>query len=85
MNEVDFRIVEEMVKLTTMDMGQKMEMDRIIKTYIDPGFAMCYTCDPQVRQAFTRIKTWWMLNRDAFHKSIFIEKETTTKKKNNGK
>lgn len=74
MNISDFNLIDEMVELKAMDMGHKAQLDRLIKEYIDKGFSMCYTCDPQVRQAFKRLQTWWLLNRDTWEKSIFNKK-----------
>jgi hypothetical protein len=80
----DFILIEHLITLKEMGMAEKSELRRIIQTYLDKGFNMCMTCDPQVVQAFKRLKTWWSLQRDDYYKSIFV-KETTTKKKSNKK
>lgn len=60
-NEADYLSFENLIKLNTMDMGQKNEMLRLVRTYIDEGAAMCMTCDPQVVAMFRRLKSWFEL------------------------
>lgn len=83
MTKDDFIIIEHLLKLKEMGMAEKAELQRIIKTYIDAGFSMCMTCDPQVVQAWRRLGNWWAQRRDDYYKDIFMIEETTTKKKNN--
>ena len=72
----DFILIEHLLKLTSLTMGEKEHLLRLIRTYIDNGASMCMTCDPQVVQAWRRLKMWWELYRDDFYRSIFIEKKT---------
>jgi hypothetical protein len=81
MTKDDFIIIEHLISLKEMGMVEKGELKRVITSYIDPGFSMCMTCDPQIRQAWKRLGNWWEQRRDDFYKNLFIEKETTTKKK----
>ena len=72
----DFILIEHLLKLTSLTMGEKEQLLRLIRTYIDNGASICMTCDPQVVQAWRRLKMWWELYRDDFYRSIFIEKKT---------
>lgn len=84
MTKDDFIMIEHLLGLKEMGMAEKGELQRIIKQYLDPGFSMCMTCDPQVRQAWKRLGNWWEQKRDDFYKSIFMV-ETTTKEKTKNK
>jgi hypothetical protein len=75
MTKEDFILTERIVSMTEMGMAEKEILQNLIRTYLDPGFAMCFTCDPQVRQAWKRLGDWWLMNRDKFQKNIFIEKK----------
>lgn len=79
----DFILIEEMIKLKEMGMSEKEQLARLIRTYIDSGFSMCYTCDPQIRQAFKRLCDWWLLKREDFYKELFVEKKKIKKKNGN--
>jgi hypothetical protein len=72
MNENDFNKIDEILKLKEMGMAEKDELRRLIRTYIDSGFSMCMTCDPQVVSAFRRLGKWWELNRQSFSNELKI-------------
>ena len=55
----DYLIFRELLKLNSMDVGQKTEMLRLVRTYIDEGASMCMTCDPQVVAMFRRLRNWF--------------------------
>lgn len=81
MTKDDFILIDHLTKLKEMGMAEKDALQRMIRTYLDPGFSMCFTCDPQIRQAWKRLGDWWLMKRDDFYKSIFMVKEITKKKK----
>jgi hypothetical protein len=60
-SESDYILFEGLIKLNSMNMGQKNEMLRLVRTYIDEGASMCMTCDPQVVAMFKRLKNWFEL------------------------
>jgi hypothetical protein len=85
MTKEEFELIEKLVKLTEADMAEKDAVTKVIRTYLDPGFSMCMTCDAQVQAAFKRLKIWWTKSRDNFSEDIFIKKQKTkTKKHGNG-
>jgi hypothetical protein len=74
-----FNQIEKLLSLTEMGMAEKNELELIIRMYIDAGFSMCKTCDPQVRQAWKRLGNWWLLNRTNFHNQLFNKKKSKNK------
>lgn len=83
MTKDDFILIEHMVQLKVMGMSEKDEMQRLIRTYLDKGFSMCMTCEPQVRQAFKRLCDWWKMKRNDFYNELFVETKKTKKKDGN--
>ena len=83
MTSDDFILIEKMLTLKEMGMAEKEVLVRLIRDYLDKGFSMCYTCDPQVRQAFKRLGDWWSAKREDFYKELFVENKKTKKKNGN--
>lgn len=71
MSKREFLEFERLLKLSEMDMGDKESMKALIIKFIDEGFSMCMTCDPQIRAAFKRLNHFWQLNRVIFQKKIY--------------
>lgn len=63
MTKEDYNIIEHLVSLKEADMNEKDQAQRIIRTYMDPGYKLCLTCAPQVVLAFKRIRTWWAIEK----------------------
>lgn len=57
--EGDLIIINKILELNSLDMGQKNELLRLVRTYIDEGANMCMTCDPQVVAMWRRLKGWF--------------------------
>lgn len=51
--------IKELVALTSVTMAQKNKCEELIQKWISPGYKFCKTCDPAVRTAFKKLKTWW--------------------------
>lgn len=77
MNAEDFKLIDFLVSLKEAGMKEKDEASLMIKKYLDAGFSMCKTCDPQVSAAFKRLRTWWALERENYNN--LLNKKTKKK------
>ena len=74
MNIEDFNTIEYLITLNEADMSEKDQCERIIRTYIDGGYKLCKTCDPQVVAGFKRLRKWWEINRTTYLNSTETKK-----------
>jgi hypothetical protein len=51
--------IERLLSLTTATYGDKDSCKRMIQKYISSGYTFCMTCDPQVLNAFKKLRQWW--------------------------
>lgn len=51
--------IERLLSLKTASYPDKDSAERMINTYINPGYKFCKTCDPAVRAAFKLLRNWW--------------------------
>ena len=61
---VDRERIEFLIAAQDLNMAEKNDMLRLVKTYIDEGASMCMTCDPQVRAMWRRLAGWYDLYKN---------------------
>jgi hypothetical protein len=82
MTEEEFKQIDYLCSLNEAGMTDKERCRDYIRKYLDPGFSMCATCDPQVQAAFKRLRIWWSTSRVNYENLIFTSvKEKKSKKK----
>jgi len=73
MTKKDKELIEQYVAKTSISTAEIKELQRLIRTYIDPSCWICQNgCPAQVRYAWIRLKEWWSKqNQDSY---TFIKK-----------
>ena len=59
MTKVEKERIEELLTLKTAAMGEKYEVQALIKKYINNGAHYCMNCDGSVRNMFKVLRMWW--------------------------
>jgi hypothetical protein len=59
MTKLEKEQIDRLCGLTTATMADKTECESVIQKWIQPGYKFCKTCDPQVKAAFKKLKSWW--------------------------
>jgi hypothetical protein len=59
--DLDYFIIKNLIGLNKMDSHQVIDMERIIRKYIDSKCTICRHCPAQVKFAHKRLVNWWDL------------------------
>jgi len=67
MTREDKEEIERLLALNNATITDKKSALTLVQRYISPGFSICITCDPMVRNLFNKLRKWW----DAQNKSAY--------------
>lgn len=70
----DKELIEKLISLHSITTSGVMEMEKIMRKYIDKSCSVCAHCPGQIKFAHKRLTNWWLAQQQSKTPYSFIKK-----------